>query len=68
MDVRQGGGGHLGANLIVHHSVADICDKAFKLLVTLNGVRKPGDFASVNEWGEVLENSIEFPINPRTSD
>jgi len=56
------------ANLIFHHGVTDIVGQPVKLAHILCAVQEPCDPASLFQWDEVLKDSIQFPIESRTSD
>jgi ABC-type glutathione transport system ATPase component len=56
------------ANLIIHHGVADVLHHAAKLIHILGTVQEPCDRASLCQRGEVLEDILQFPSKPRTSD
>ena len=58
----------LGTNLIIHHGIADILNEASKLSHVFGAFQELNDFAWLFQWDEVLENTIQFPSKPCTSD
>ena len=55
-------------NLIIHHRVADILGQAAKLAYILGAVQKSRDLPPFFQRDEVLENLVQLPGNPHTSD
>jgi hypothetical protein len=55
-------------NLIIHHRVADILSQAAKHVYILGAVQKSRDLPPFFQRDEVLENLVQFPGNPHTSD
>lgn len=50
-----------GANLIIHHGIADVLDQAAKLVCILDAVHEPRDPASHFQRDEILKNVFKFP-------
>ena len=48
-------------NLIIHHGIMDILNKASKLAYILSAVQESCDLASLYQWGEGLKDIIQFP-------
>jgi hypothetical protein len=55
-------------NLIIHQRIADILDQATKPAHILGAVQESRDPPLFFKRDEVLENLIQFPSNPYTSD
>ena len=53
-------------NLIFHHSITNILDHTAEFIDILGAVQEPRDLASSFQRDEVLKNSIELPVKPRT--
>jgi hypothetical protein len=62
------GAGTLRTNLVIHHRVADILDQAAKPVHVLSAVQESCDPPPLFQRDEVLEDLIQFPSDPRTSD
>jgi hypothetical protein len=54
--------------LIIHHRIADILGKAIRPVHILSAVQEPCDPPPFFQWVEILENLIQSPSNPPTSD
>ena len=54
--------------LIIHHRVADILGKTTKPAHILGAVQESRDPPPFFQWVEVLENFVQLPNNPCTSD
>ena len=52
---------NLGTNLVVHHCVTNVLDRAAELVRVLGAVQEPGDFASLFQRSELSKNIIQFP-------
>ena len=50
----------LGANLIIHHRIADILGYAGEFIY-IGAAQEPRDLALLCQWGEVSESIIQFP-------
>ena len=50
-----------GANLIIHHGIADVLDQATEFVHIPDAVQEPRDLAPLFEWDELLENTFQFP-------
>ena len=52
---------NVGANLIIHHGIADVLDQAAELVHILGTIQEPRDLPSLFQWDELLKNLFQFP-------
>ena len=52
---------NLGANLIVHHGIADVLDQAAELVHIPGAIEEPRKLPSLFQWQELLKNAFQFP-------
>ena len=58
---------NLGANLIVHHRIAEVFDQAAEFVHIPGTIQEPRDLASLFQRDELLKNLFQFPSKWRTS-